>query len=275
MENKIYYTKEGYVPLTVQNGKIIKAKEGQVISPNMIIAKSKNKTMSEVKYSGKLKVKIGDSVKAGDILYESGMIKKDIHRSEIDAKVINIENNVIYLENLEIDNDTESSDLINPFNVEVKIHKIYENVIYLKTSGLYINLLVSKGRNTLGSIMYIPPDKFNLKSLANLKLKDKIIVVDNLPSEFYPRLAALNVAGIITNSLDYSFYKNIILLSVPIGVYSGFGNIDFDKKTTNIFKTLSESNCEGYLDVDYNRLFIPLNKAPNIKNYEFESMSFK
>lgn len=162
-----------------------------------------------------------------------------------------------------------AKDFSNPFKLEAKIHKVYENTIYLMLAGCYVNFLASKGRNSSGNIMYLNQKLFSLKKLSTLKLENKIVVVDYLPAEYYPRLAALNVSGIVTNSLDYNLFKNIILLSTPIAVYSGFGNIPFDKKTIKIFKEFEGKHA--YFDVDYNRLFVGFDKPGSFnKNYSFE-----
>lgn len=135
-----------------------------------------------------------------------------------------------------------------------------------KTAGVVVNLFDSKGDSVFCEVRYLSGGNFGDKKNLPKGLEGKLLITDHLDGNLYPKISALGVRGIIANSIDYSLYREIIILTVPLGVISGFGNLKEDQKLVKYFKSKEgESVC---FDAVYKRLILPESKSPAwIKNY--------
>lgn len=267
MDKKFYFGKDIYIKLNYTGDYKLIVKEGQVISEKGLIAKFGLDSYTKI-HVNKPKVKVGGLLKKSDII---GYTEKNVEiKATFDSKVINIDNKDIYLENISegVQHDVKP-ELKNIFHNEVVVKNIYENNIYLKTDGNIINLLTSKGQSESGDFIFMDYQSMALKKTFNIDVSDKILLTDYVDQTLYPKLASFGVKAIIVNSVHYSFYKSVVLLSVPIGVVTGFGRLNMDKKVKEVFSAISK--LSGVLDTENNRLIIPGSKElPSIRNIKFD-----
>lgn len=269
--NKIEFRENLVFPVNITEDLTIRVWEGQPIRKDEIIANLEPKIVYEtVSIIGEPTVNVGDEIKKGDVLaVKKGLIKKKT-LSEYDGKIEQIKNDSIKIQLKNSENQDQKDQQFKSTTSPVTgtISKILKNTVVINFSATQLNLHLCKGQSTLGRIKYLSAKDFEDKNFG-ITLKGKIVFTDHLTSSMYPELTALDVKGVVANSIDYNIYEEIIILTMPIGIYSGFGNIPFD---ATIKKYLIESvDKDVWFDTEYSRVVINEAKKPYwIDNYRFD-----
>jgi hypothetical protein len=267
IKNKIYFKEKLYyvqnIPLNTQ----VMVAIGQRITANQEIARSPEPSeYIRVEYSGRPKVKQGDKVLKGDILSQAGTFRKTKVYSPQEAEVIEINEDSILLKN---NADFETVAVSVKSSVSGIVEKITTGKIIISYSGVVLNLLDSKGEGKTGKLRYISSMDFENKKNLPSNLENVIVVMDYLIPEAYPILSTLGAVGVISNSIDYMIYSEMIILAVPIGLITGFGRHKEDLKLKKFF--LDQEDSLAWFDSDNSKLIIPMDKSPSwLKSYEFK-----
>jgi len=270
LNNKVKFEEKVYLEVKYSEGMVSKVNVGEKIkSGDLLFTQISKEEKQKIKYTGSAKVKVGDKISPGDVLFETSGVFRKKTVSKTEAEVTKISKTSIYLKNAENSNGkgNEREEVRSPFDSVVE--KILKDRIILSFSALTISLFESKGDPVFANLKYIPNIKFKDRKNPPQNIEDSIIITDKLTSETYPMLSTLGAVGVISNSIDYYLYRDIIILAVPVGIVSGFGTLKEDKI---LLKYLQDrEDFIVWLDTTYNRLVIPEKKMPvDLKNYKFD-----
>ncbi len=269
IENKIEYNTEFLHMVKIPKDFKVKVKDGDKIKKGNTIAKYEMAKIYEtIDIIGEPLVRLNQEIKKGDVIAQKGKIFKKKTKSQLNGVVKEISNNYIKLL-VKPDENQDKKEVKSP--VDCTVENVYYGYLTIKFPALVVNLFQSKGTSSWGNLIYISSETFKDKKNLPNDLKDKIIVTDYLTSEMYPVAVSLGCTGIIANSMEYEVYKNIVLLSVPIGVHSGFGaKYQFAEDIPFVSFVRENKNSKAYLDTKYNRLVICSEKRPKfLPAYEF------
>lgn len=267
VENKVYYSDSILFKFNLQGSKLLdNIHEGHELKANTPVSWYEiPPEIHEYKCKGDIRVEEGADVRIGDLLctYKSFFRKKEIV-SEVNGVVERIEDKVIFIKEFI---ESEKKAPLVPF--DATIVTIDDDFILLRFSGTIINLFGVKGQSVLGDLEYISSSELQSKEASHFSLKDKIVVLDSAHQQSYPMLSTIGAKGIITNSLDYNLYNDIIILAVPIGIISGFGALTEDDVLVKYLE--DKKGVKVWFDCGYNRLIIPDKEKPAwIENYKFD-----
>ena len=135
--------------------------------------------------------------------------------------------------------------------------------------GVILNLLSSKGANTKGKSKFVVDMKTFLQEPNKDDVTDNIIFCNFLEHAHYPILSALSAAAVITFSMNYDDYVQLMVVNSAIGVFGGFGNLSFNSEISKFLTSIDGK--EIYVDTLYNRIILPDSKLPEeLSNYEFD-----
>lgn len=161
--------------------------------------------------------------------------------------------------------DPIKMDLSISYNVE----EVSKSSVLFNIPGTEINLLASKGKSVLGELILLSYKDLKTKKFKlDLDLENKIIFLDYLEAEGYPKLSALGVSGIIVNSIDFNTFNDLSMITAAIGIYSNFGFNSFDDKVESLLKKYN--NKKIIFDTDYNRVIIPATSKPSFFMSEYD-----
>ena len=283
VENKITYSEETLykLPLPLDLHPVLKVgaevEEDDIIKPQ---ESNVEPEIEEIHYKGETDLLPGTHIKTGDPLYvHKKLFKKETVTSPVSGIVKDITENLITIE-VKDEDEKEIPPFKTPFGGEIKA--IQHDYILLNFPSLQINLFESKGGSAVGPIKYLSSTQIKDRKNLPARVEKSIIVTDQITADLYPMLSTLGVGAIIANSIDYSLYRNMIILAVPIGIISGFGYTPHEKKTAGSAVTQRKSevkpvikedevlikyinSIEGktvWVDGDYGRLIIPETKEP-------------
>lgn len=244
--------------------------EGDIIKPHT--KSEKELETIEIEYKGSTELMPGQHIKVGDTLYtDKKLFKKHEVKSEVFGVVKDVTENVITIHEENEDRENKSSPFKTPFGG--KISKIQDSYMLLNFPAVQVNLFETKGGSAIGPIKYISSDQIRERKSLTSHIEKSVIVTEQITAELYPMLSTLGVGAIIANSIDYSLFKNMIILAVPIGIISGFGYTPNEKSKSEIKPVLNEDEAlikyvksiEGktvWVDGDYGRLIIPETREP-------------
>lgn len=152
---------------------------------------------------------------------------------------------------------------------DATVKAVGKSRIVYKLPAVVINLFNSKGDSIVGNLRYVKSSDFSDKKSISKDLEGKVAIIDNLTKELYPMLSTLGVVGIITNGLDYHLFDDIILLAVPVGIISGYGELKEDSEILAYIEKNEGKNV--WFDAKYSRLVIPEMKEPIwLKKYQYD-----
>ena len=272
MNGKAYFLEKTYYSIKIPSSHKFMVKKNGTLKNGDVISISKDKDHKVYKYNGKLRVKEGDEITDGQILSEEGLIIKKKTRSSSNGKVVKIDNENVYVEETTTvltRYDIVSNPIVYKFEVEANIEDIKENEVLVSFSSIVVNLAAGLGESCIGEITYIPGDKLKVKNGIKANLDGKVVVTDYLYPESYPKLSTLGALGIITNSMNYSLFKEMYLLSTSLGIVSGFGRIPENQKLTKLMKEYDSKSI--VFDSVYNRVLLPCKEAKEyIENLDFK-----
>ena len=263
-EGQVTFNSSTLFLFEIPYGYLSVVKEGDKVKSGeqLIVLDKKNETVF-IESFGEIVVKKDDVVKPGDILCKrKGVLKNENMKAEINGTVSSINDNVIEIKMYSA--ETQLLDIQMQSQFDAKIEKVEAGKILLSFSAVQLNLLTSKGTSSLGNFSYIPLQE--LGKITKLKGKDiglfgeSIIVTSHSLVDLYPKLSALGVNGLISNSVDYDVYDKASVLEVPFGVISGFGDLLEDETLVKWFKSIEGQKV--WFDANLNRLVVPTSKCP-------------
>ena len=274
IENKVLFKEENFYSLSIPRGLEILVKAGDIVTENQPLVKAKEtENVIEAGYEGIPSVTVGDNVQKDDVISVKGKIIPKKILSPCTGKVVKITDTSINIE-IKPELAKKSIEVVSPFNCI--IDKVSDNRIMLKFSALTLNLFDSKGEGAAGRVVYLPVKNIKAGKIPEDLVKDAILITDKITMDTYPLLTTLGAKGVITNSIDYYLYRDMIILAVPVGIISGFGLLDEDSTLVKYFSGISMnvafSNTAAtkfasgkrlaWFDTIYSRLLIPEEKAP-------------
>ncbi len=276
VEGKIIYNEDILYKLDLPTDLHPVLKEGTEIEEGDLI-KPKTKSeedldLIEIEYKGVTELLPGQHVKVGDTLYTNKkLFKKHEVKSEVSGVVKEVTEDLIKIQEQSEDEETKLPPFKTPFGG--KITKVHDNYMLLNFSAVQVNLFESKAGSAVGPIRYISSDQIRERKTLTSHIEKSVIVTEQITAELYPMLSTLGVGAIIANSIDYSLFKNMIILAVPIGIISGFGYTPNEKGKSEVKPILTEDEAlikyiksiEGktvWVDGDYGRLIIPETREP-------------
>ena len=247
--------------ISVKSGDKIKA-GGALANHNI-----QQEKIVDVSYRGSPKVAVGETIEKGMCLYTKGkFIPKKIF-SEVTGIVKEISKDSIKIAIKDKSPTFSQTDLKASFDSEVI--SVSNDEIILKFPSLHINLFGSKGEPSIGPISYIESSNIKAGKIDESKVKGSIIITEKITLDIYPLLSTLGAKGIIGNSIDYYLYRDMIILAVPVGIISGFGNLNEDVNLKKYFK--DNEKKWAWLDTSYDRLVVVENDCPPwAKDYKFD-----
>lgn len=285
--NKIIYSEKTLykLDLPIDLHPVLKAgteiEEGDIIKPK---ASNVEPEVEEIPYKGETDLLPGAHIKMGDPLYTNKkLFRKNVVTSPVSGKIKEVTEDLISIEV----KDEEQKEVVSfktPFGGKIKVIK--HDHMLLEFPSVQINLFEAKGGSTFGPIRYLSSAQIKDRKSLPSKVEKSVIVTDQITADLYPMLSTLGVGAIIANSIDYSLYKNMIILAVPIGIISGFGYTPTEKVATKAGSSKTEvarpseikpvfnedevlikyiKSIEGktvWVDGDYGRLVIPEVKEP-------------
>ena len=171
------------------------------------------------------------------------------------AKKPEIKDKIIFKEDIVF----ASHDAEKPF--ENALQKVEQGGVYVWTfAGLVINLFGAKGDFVIGPLKYLDSKSFNDRKNLPADLEKCVLITDHLDGQLYPLISALGVSAIIANSIESDVFDEIIIISTPVAVISGFGLLSINEKLVKYFK--SNESKQVWLDTLYDRLVLPESKTP-------------
>ena len=236
-------------------------KKGDIVAP---VKASSN--LVEIKYKGKPKVSAGDDINEGEIVSSRGKLKKGKTRTSVSGRIISIDDEKIIIAKKSRSIIGQNESVIIPFDATVK--SVTSKGILFEFPAVTVNLLGSKGNSVTGVLQYISSEKFKTKPRPSVNPKT-ILVTDIVTKESYAIMSTMGALGIIANSIDYLTYNDIIILSVPLGIISGFGILKQNSDFTAYFK--DKSGAPVWFDTQFDRLVIPEKNEPAwVNKYQFD-----
>lgn len=282
IENKIIYNPESHYLVNAGFDLAGSVKEGRIFKSGEVIKNPEADKVGEVTsipYAGKLMVSEGDLVEEGQVISEQKKLLRKVQTvSPVEGKVKKISNLEIQIEEKPVEDKKLIKQVTVPFDGEVTSVGIDKFVMTFP--AVELSLFKVKGTSAYGKLVTVESSELRSKEgrakYSDGRLKDSIIYTDQLTPDIYPLLAAVGAKGIVANSISYSIYEEIIILSVPIGIVTGFGLTQNGKSThePEIKPVLSEckdlhkgmASLAGsmvWLDTEYGRLIIPSEKEPS------------
>ncbi len=271
---KLTYTQDILYKLDFTTDLHPSLKVGSEIEEGDLIKPKESKTepvLEEIEYNGQTDLLPGTRVTVGDPIYtHKKLFKKETVTSLVSGIVKEVTENSIKIE-VHDEQKKDSPILKTPFGGKIK--NIQSNYMMLEFPAIQINLFESKGGSAVGPIKYLSSAQIKDRKTLNSRVEKSIVVTDQITAELYPMLSTLGVGAIIANSIDYSLYKNMIILAVPIGIITGFGYTPNEKSKSEVKPILNEDEAlikyiksiEGktvWVDGEYGRLIIPETKEP-------------
>lgn len=273
---KLNYLEKSYWQMSYSGELTTKVKKSAHIKEGELLTHfPKSKETVAVQYEGKLLDTIAEGaiVKKDQVISVSGKIVKKQILSPVSGKVVSVDTTLKEMK-VEIDeNPNISKENFKPLvaPIDAKVADILHNQILLEFSCAEINLFALKGQSTMGKLFYAHSDSLKKKDHYPDKLRGSILVTDTVTAEMYPHLSAMGVAGLILNHIEYELFYEIVTFLMPIGVISGFGNLNEDAKLVKYFSSMQTEEASAIIDSKFNRLLI-LNgeKSSWLKNYHFD-----
>lgn len=251
--------------------------EGDLIKPKDSNA---DPDVTEIEYRGETDLLPGARVRVGDPLYtHKKFLRKETVTSPVTGLIKEITEDLITIE-IQEEEGKEKAPFKSPFGGKIK--NIQDKYVLLDFPALQVNFFESRGGSAVGPIKYLSSTQIRDRKRPPSHIEKSIIVTEQITAELYPMLSTLGVGAIVANSIDYSLFKNMIILAVPIGIITGFGYTPNEKSTSEVKPVLSEDEAlikyvksiEGktvWVDGDYGRLIIPEPKEPIwLKKHHFK-----
>jgi len=249
------FKKKSYYEISIPNEFKVKVKTESKVTKGSIIAELiPDISTINVGSKDKLVVKVGDYISAESVLSEKKFFfrKKKI-KSNLNGVVKEITENSILIEKKTLLTDDKTSQITSPFNAVVK--RINSNRVVLEFESTQLGLIDAKGDTAIGTVNYISQKELSFQKYKLQSYEGSIIVTDFMDSKIYPKLSAMGIVGIVTNSIDFELFNDIVTLAVPVGVISGFGLLKEDKSLVEWFESVKGHTA--ILDGRYNKLIFP------------------
>ena len=267
---KVAFERNVYYEVPYPAGFNLNVKEGSSIKAGALIYAPENKSREEnVQFSGKTKFEPGQKINKDDVISVVGRFRKTTYRSNLTGIVQEVRESEMLVFVQEGDDDVEFDPVKAKSPFDATVEKILPDRVILTFSAVVINLVASKGMSAIGKLKYLKASEFADKKNLPRDLDGTIVVTDFLSQQISPVISGLGADGILATSVNYTFYRDMVVLVVPIGIISGYGQLKEDEAILSYIKKKQDSTV--WLDSDYHRLIIPEEKEPtSLKNYEFD-----
>lgn len=197
-----------------------------------------------IDYTGKLLIELGETLEQGTKIssYRKNFLKTDYIISDVRGKVLSI--------------NLQERKLLVAAESNLKVYKLIAGVrgkildiqpnqsVLIEAPALTMKGLMGVGSEVFGELVYIEGENSICTDKdIDTNITRKIVVAHKITSGAVSKASALGASGFVVSSCSYDDFRQYSKLNISFLVFNAFGNVNFNAKSTDYFKSLKSKYC--------------------------------